>query len=170
MNQLARLLLIMPFGLLIAFGAGGIFLMMASVVSPAIGQMIFGAADAFLSAVFGMAMDGLDPTPVAQAAAWRGFQLFIAILVAPLLITAVAAELFRQSSWVLQMGLCGLLTMALPAALIGLNRLPSGAETGVLAGLFLTGAVAGGVYWMIAGRGAKPREAQPAPVNGPPSA
>jgi hypothetical protein len=154
MRILVRLLLLIPLGLLIAFGAGAFFLMLATVVSPALAAMLFGAANAFAETVFGLAFDGEDPTALAIAASWQGFKLIAAILIAPVVITAIACELFRIGSGLLQMLMCGMLAAALPAAVIGLTRLPTGSETGVLGAFFLTGVVTGAVYWLIAGRGA----------------
>lgn len=154
MRMVARLLLIIPLGLILAFGAGGFFLMLATVVSPALAQMVFGAMNAFADTVFGLAFNGEDPSELAVAASWQGFKLVAAILMAPVLITAIASELFRVRSGLIQMTLCGVMAAALPAAIIGLKRLPSGNETQVLAAFFLTGVVTGAVYWLIAGRGA----------------
>lgn len=167
MRMVARLLLIIPLGLLIAFGAGSFFLMLATVVSPALAQMVFGALNAFADTVFGLAFNGEDPSELAVAASWQGFKLAAAILVIPVVVMAIIAELFRIGSGLVQMVLCGVLASVLPAAFIGLNRLPSGTETQVLAAFFLTGVVTGAVYWLIAGRGATEL---PKPVISAPSA
>ncbi len=168
MRQLARLLILIPLALVLAIGAGGLFLMMASVVSPALAAMIFGAGSALADAIFGLAIDGDDPGPLALAAGWRALQLMIAALVAPPLLTALVAELFRMGGAIAQMTLTGALAMALPAAMIGLNRLPTGAETSVLGALFLTGVVAGAAYWAVAGRGAAGEARDRAPIAPPP--
>lgn len=167
MRMLARLLLIIPLGLIIAFGAGGFFLMLATVASPALAQMVFGAMNAFADTVLGLAFEGEDPSELAVAATWQGFKLFAAILIAPVLITAIASEMFRISSGLMQMTLCGVLASALPAAIIGLKRLPTGTEAQVLAAFFLTGVVTGAIYWLIAGRGAN--ETPKSPVSAPPA-
>ena len=164
MRSLARYLFVIPLGLIIAFFAGGFFLMLATVVSPALAGMIFGAMNAFAEVVFGLAFNGEDPSDLALAASWQGFKLAASILIVPVLITALACELFRLPGALVQMVLTGVLAAALPAAIIGLRRLPTGAETQVLAAFFLTGVVTGVVYWLIAGRGAAPK-----PVSGPPA-
>lgn len=166
MRSAARILLIIPIGLLIAFGAGGFFLMMATVVSPALASMVFGAFNAFAEVVFGLAFEGEDPTALAAAASWQGFKLAASILLLPVLITALTCELFRISGGLVQMVLTGLLAALLPAAIMGLKRLPTGTETQVFAAFFLTGVVTGAVYWMIAGRGAS--GSRPS-LNGPPA-
>ncbi len=160
MRSAARLLLIIPLALLIAFGAGGFFLTLATAFSPALAKLAIGAVGALGDVIFGLAFEGEDPAPLALAAGWQGLKLAFAILVAPVLVTAIATELFRQPGALLQMTLTGLLAAAFPAAIIGLNRLPTGAEAQVLAAFFLTGAVTGWVYWLIAGRGAAPPAAR----------
>ncbi len=173
MRSLARLLLLIPLGLLLAFSAGGFFLMLATVVSPALAGMVFSAMNAFAEVVLGLAFNGEDPSELAIAASWQGFKLAASILIAPLLITAVASEAFKLPGAMLQMVMTGLLAAALPSAVIGLRRLPTGPETEVLAAFFLTGVITGAVYWLIAGRGAGEgrREQRPAtrPVSGPPA-
>lgn len=167
MHAAARLLLIIPIGLIVAFGAGGFFLMLATAISPALAQMVFGALNAFAETVFGLAFDGEDPSELAVAASWQGFKLVASILIVPVLITAIASELFRIGSGLAQMVLSGVLASALPAGIIGLRRLPTGTETEVLAAFFLTGVVTGAIYWLIAGRGAVGKPTQP--VSGPPA-
>ncbi len=167
MRMVARLLLIIPLGLILAFGAGGLFLMVATVASQPLSQMVFAGLDAFSDVVFGMAFNGEDPTGLAVAASWQGFKLVAAILIAPVVITAVASELFRVGSGLIQMVLCGILATALPAAVLGLRRMPVGTETQVLAAFFLTGVATGAIYWMVAGRGA--RYPDPRLVSGPPA-
>jgi hypothetical protein len=168
MSLLIRWILVIPLALLLAIGAAGMFLMIAVVVSPEVGLLVFGALRALSEAMFGVALDGGDPTPIAAAAGWRGLQLGLSVLVLPALLTALASELLRQPSALVQMGLSGVLAAALPAAVMGLARLPGAAETRVLAAFFLTGVVAGGVYWLIAGRGAAPSTPARA-VSGPPA-
>jgi hypothetical protein len=166
MRYAARILLIIPIALLVAIGAASVFLMIATVVSPALAQLVFGAADALASTMFGMALDGDDAAALAMMAGALWLKLVIAILVAPVVITAIACEIFRWNGGITQMTLAGLLAATFPAALIGLNRMPTGAEAQVLAAFFLTGVVAAAVYWAIAGKGAAGRE----PVSAPPTA
>jgi hypothetical protein len=154
MRQVARLLLLIPIALLVAIGAGGFFLMIATVASPALAQLVFGAMDALADAVFGMALDGDDPAALAMAAGALWLKLIVAILIAPVVLTAIASELFGWRGAITQMTLSGMLAAAFPAALIGLNRMPTGSEAQVLAAFFLTGVVAAAVYWAIAGKGA----------------
>jgi hypothetical protein len=144
----------MPLAVLIAWTMGGLFLMMATVASSALAQMVFGAVAALGDMASALAFDGQDPTPLVAAAGWQATKLIGAVLFLPVVITALASEMFRWPGLVAQMALTGGLAMLMPAAVLGLTRLPTGAETQVLAAFFLTGAVTGLVYWLIAGRGA----------------
>lgn len=168
MGSVVRILLVIPIAVVMAIGASGFFLMIATVVSPDMGAMVFGLMHALGDALFGLALDGVDPGPAATRAAWQGFRFAIAVLVAPAVLTALVSELMRWSGAIGQMTLAGVVAALLPLALIGLNRMPSGAEARVLAALFLTGVVAGWVYWAIAGRSAGIRPAPP--ISTPPPA
>lgn len=161
MRMVARLLLVIPIAIIMAVGASGLFLSIATVVSPDMGAMLAGAVGALGDAIFGLALDGVDPTPAAASATWAGFRFAIAILVAPALLTAIVSELMRWNGAITQMTLAGFVAALLPLALLGLNRVPSGPEARVLAALFLTGVVAGWIYWAIAGRGAADDPRQP---------
>lgn len=154
MRAAVRILLIIPLAILLAMGASGFFLMIASMVSPDMAAMIVGLMSALGDAIFAMALDGVDPAPAAAAAAWQGLRFGVALLVAPPVLTALTSEALRLPGAITQMMIAGLTAALAPLALIGLNRMPSGAEARVLAALFLTGVVAGFVYWLAAGRGA----------------
>lgn len=156
-----RWLLLIPFALLIAIGAGLFALMLASVVSVDVAMMIGGGFDRLLDALFAMAEADIDPTPTAAAALSLVTRLGFAIVVAPVLIVALVAEVTRLRSGLIQSGLTGLLAAVLPLAMLSLSRAPSAAETRILGALFLVGAASGFVYWLIAGRSAGGERAVP---------
>ena len=156
-----RRLLLIPFALLIAVGAGLFALMLASVVSVDVAMMIGGGFDRLLDALFAMAEADIDPTPTAAAALSLVTRLGFAIVVAPVLIVALVAEVTRLRSGLIQSGLTGLLAAVLPLAMLSLSRAPSAAETRILGALFLVGAASGFVYWLIAGRSAGGERAVP---------
>lgn len=164
MRLVARLLLLIPLALLIAWAIGGLFLMVATVASPALAHMVFGAMAALGDMASALAFEGRDPTALVAAAGWQAIKLVVAVLFAPALLVAITSEMFRWSGLVSQMALGGLAAALLPAAVLGLTRLPTGSETQVLAAFFLTGAVTALVYWLIAGRGAAPVSA-PTPAS-----
>lgn len=149
-----RWLLLIPFALMVAMAAGLVAMMVASVVSPGIALLIGGGFERLLDALFGLADIGVDPGPTAVAAVSLLGRLGFAIIVAPVVLVAVGAELFGLRSGLIQSGLTGLLSALLPLALLGLSRTPTGAEVQIIGALVLVGAATGFVYWLIAGRGA----------------
>ncbi len=63
-----RWLLLIPFALLVAMGAGVFAMMVASVASAEIALLIGGGFERLLDALFGLAESGVDPGPAAAAA------------------------------------------------------------------------------------------------------
>lgn len=149
-----RWLLLIPFALLVAMGAGLFAMFVASISSPSIGLLVGGGFARLMDMLFGLAESGVDPGPAAEAAISLLGRLGLAIIVAPVVLVAIGSELFRLRSALIQSGLTGLLAALLPLAMLGLMRSPSGAELQVISGLFLVGAATGFVYWLIAGRDA----------------
>lgn len=149
-----RWLLLIPFAVLVAMGTGLIAIMIVSVASPEMAQLLGGGFVRLVDALFGLAESGLDPEPTALAAASLIGRLGLAIIVVPVLLVAIGSEIFRLRSGLIQSGLTGLLAALLPLALLGLMRAPSGAEMRVVGALYLVGAASGFVYWLIAGRDA----------------
>ncbi|WP_332681140.1 hypothetical protein [Bosea sp. (in: a-proteobacteria)] len=149
-----RWLLLIPFALLFAIGAGLFALLFAGVASPDLGLLIGGGFERLIAVLFDQAERGFDPAPAAEAAFSLLGRLGFAILVAPVVLVAIGSELFRLRSGLIQSGLTGLLAALLPLAMLGLARSPTGAELQVISALFLVGAATGFVYWLIAGRGA----------------
>ncbi|WP_186419860.1 hypothetical protein [Bosea sp. CS1GBMeth4] len=149
-----RWLLLIPFALLFAVGAGLVALLVAGVASPDLGLLVGGGFERLMSTLFDQAERGFDPGPTAEAAFALLGRLGFAILVLPVVLVAVASELFRLRSGLIQSGLTGLLAALLPLAVLGMTRAPNAAEMQVVAALFLVGAATGFVYWLIAGRGA----------------
>lgn len=149
-----RLLLLIPFALLFAIGAGMLALLVASFASPDLGLLIGGGFERLVAALFDLAERGSDPGPAAEAAFALLGRLGFAILVLPVVLVAIASELFRLKSGLIQSGLTGLLAALLPLATLRLARTPTAGEVQVIAALFLVGAASGFVYWLVAGRGA----------------
>lgn len=149
-----RWLLLIPFALLVAMGAGIFAMMVASIASAEIALLIGGGFERLMDALFGLAESGVDPGPAAAAAFSLIGRLGLAIIVAPVILMALFSELFRLRSGLIQSGLTGVLATLLPLAMLQLSRAPTQAETRVIGALFLVGAATGFVYWLIAGRGA----------------
>jgi hypothetical protein len=162
--MLKRLILI-PFGLAFGVLAAFITLVLFVAVVPELTQAVFGALEAMARGLFRMlALDNAPETAVisAQTAAGQASLLALAVLVAPVCLVAVVAELFGWKSWMAQSALGGALTIALPMALLGPTRTLTGAETKIVLALGLVGVVAASIYWLIAGRGAGRTPSAPA--------
>jgi len=147
-----RWLLLIPFALVMAMAAGLFAMMIATVAEPNLALLIGGGVERLLDMLFGLADNGIDPAPTAQAAFALISRLGFAIIVLPVVLVAVGSELFGLRSGLIQSGLTGLLAALLPLAMLGLTRAPSGPEVQVLGALVLIGAATGFVYWLIAGR------------------
>lgn len=168
MSLILRWLIVIPFALLLAMGAAMFALMIASVVSPELAQLVGGGIQALFAAVFDELADGYDPSLRAGSALALAGQLWLAIIVIPVCLVALSSELFGLRSAIVQITATGALAAFLPLAMLGLGRTPTATEGRVIAALFLIGAASGLVYWLVAGRRAG--GAKTLPVSAPPSA
>jgi hypothetical protein len=153
MRWIGRLFLV-AFGLLLALGASGLFFLAASVLDPVMaslsGETLFAGFWSLLDAIF--AVD--DPAFVMEGAIVGLGQLAFTLFVVPLVFIALVSEVVGARSLVWHAGATGLLTAAIPWLLRGNPEIASSAELHVSAILGTTGAVAGLVYWAVAGRSA----------------
>lgn len=161
-----RWLLLIPFALLIAIGASGTFLLIASFVDPLMatltGDTLFVGFWSFLDAVFAAE----DPGPIIEDAFLAVGRIIFTLLVFPPLLIAIVSEVLGMRSLLWHALATGILTAAVPWILRGSARITSPAELHVSLVLGLTGAVAGLVYWAIIG-GREPRRPNPtAPLSG----
>lgn len=149
-----RRVLVVLCGLVLAWSAGTVFLAVGGLAVPATRELAadltFGSLFAAVAALF--AADAPDRVWLAVAVAF--WTLTAALLLLPPLVAAVAGELAGARSFVWYAGLSGGLTAAIAWIGHAGGHGPNPAETKLLTLLFLTGAVAGLVYWMVAGRGA----------------
>lgn len=159
-------------GLVSAIAAAMIFLPLAALFDPTLresGAMI--AAFAMISAIFD-ALEGYAPDP-------GGFVIgllqvaTISVAAAPLLIAALIGEVARLRSVVWYMGATSVIAAAVPfSGRIAREAMrfgdpdPGSVRSRLVLLFFLTGCVAGFVYWLIAGRGAG-RDEDDAPPQGP---
>jgi hypothetical protein len=149
-----RWLLVIPFALLFAVSASSLFLLVASVVDPVMaaltGNTVFVG---FWSLLDALSMVD-DPTPVIEGAAAGVGRLLFTFLILPPAFVALVGEVAGLRRLVWYAGATGVLTAMIPWLLRGSPRVGSSAELHVALVLGLTGAVAGLVYWMAAGRSA----------------
>ena len=166
MSWLRRLFAV-PFGLLLAVSASSLFLAVACVVDPVMGSF---AGEALwvgfwrlLDAVFAVE----DPGPVVDSTLSAVARLLAAVLLASMILVALVSEVIGARGALWQVGGTALLTGALPWLARGGARPATAEEIRIAAILALTGAVAGFVYWLAAGRGAG-LDSSPAVTQRPP--
>jgi hypothetical protein len=159
MNRLVRWLLLIPFAIGSAMAAAMLAAFVIAVIVPEFAEAIGAGFWAALRQFMGMLDDAatsdgsLDLTGAGAIAA-RASALAGAIFLAPVTLTAITSEILRWRSWVVQAAGCGLITLALPLALLTPARGLTAGETRIMLALGLIGVLAGSVYWLIAGRGA----------------
>lgn len=167
--MLLRFLLV-PIGLMLAIPTGAVFLMIGSILEPSARGLL---GDLSLSGMLALMVDLAEGESLEAAGAlvFGAILLLSMLLIAPIVCVALAGELLRLRSYVWYAGMCGLLTAAVPwllragrsGELPGVPTDPAQvAELRITLLLFLTGVASGFVYWLIAGRGAGPRETAPA--------
>jgi hypothetical protein len=165
MSIILRWLIVIPFALLVAVSVGLIAFFVASAVVPELGLLVGAGFQALVASVFDEAMAGTDPTGRLFTAFALSGRLALAIFVLPVVLTALACEIFGLRGGLLQISGTGALAALLPLAMLQLGRSPTLAEGRVIAALFFTGAVIGLFYWLIAGRKAGSKRAVSAPVS-----
>ena len=158
MHLLGRLIL-GAFALLLAVPAGFAVLVLAVLVDPAAQAWLTGGALAGLDMALSDLSAGLPPEGVVLFVAGLAEALFVLLFVPPALV-GLGGEVLRRRGLVWYGAGCGLLTAALPWLTRGAVRAGGGTrDAGLLAAearltliLFVVGASAGLVYWLVAGR------------------
>ncbi len=158
-----RVLILLPLAFAFAIPAAAMFLFVAGLMEPAGRELALALIEA-LAQLFADAV-WMDAVPdAALPVAWSLWRASLAVLVAPVLCAGIAGEVFRVRSYVYYAGVTGLVTALVPWVARTRLGISSGAglrgmdpaELRLTAILFLTGVVAGTVYWLIAGRTAGP--------------
>jgi CBS domain containing-hemolysin-like protein len=159
-----RRLIVMTFGFLIASGVGAVFLVVSALFDPATREAGLVSVMTGLFALVDDALDGVDPGQALSALGFVIWAVIVATCAAPLAIAALIGEVAGARSFVWYSGVSGLLAGASPwiaRAARGLERAQSVSEAeGRLALLFfLTGALTGAIYWLIAAPAPRPASA-----------
>jgi CBS domain containing-hemolysin-like protein len=162
-----RRLIVMTFGFLIASGVGAVFLVVSAMFDPATREAGLVSVMASLFSAFDDALDGGDPGQAFSALGFIIWAVIVATCAAPLAIAALIGEAAGARSFIWYSGVSGLLAGASPwiaRAARGLERAQSISEAeGRLALLFfLTGALTGAIYWLIAAPSPRPETARDA--------
>jgi hypothetical protein len=151
---IVRWIFVVPFALLVALAAGTVFFLIAALADPVMaalaGQSLFVGFWSLMDAILGSE----NPDAVVADALSGVGRLTLILFVLPPVFVAVLGEVIglRRLAW--YAGGTGLLAAAMPWLLRGSPRIASPDELRVSLVLGLTGAVAGSVYWLVAGRGA----------------
>jgi hypothetical protein len=150
---IGRLILI-PLGIVMAALTAGVFLVSTGFIQPSLGGALTEAAISTVRRLMESLMEDGEAAVRFARLAQGVSTLSVAVLFLPVALVAAVAEVFSMRHWLLQALLAGVLTALLPWAmlpdLIGSTPLAS-SLTGLLAA---TGALAGSIYWMVAGHGA----------------
>jgi hypothetical protein len=153
-----RRLLLVSVGFVVAAGAGMIFLPLAALTDATI-------RDAGLTAVFAALLDAADGYDPEDALAAIGFVLWamgVAVCAAPLAIVALVGEAAGARAYAWYAGGSAVLAAAAPWILRAARGSTRAGEMNAAEGrlallFFLTGALTGTIYWLIAARGAPSR-------------
>lgn len=157
MTTIFRLFILVPFAWVLSIPAAFLFLTIAGFLEPTTRDIAF----RFLEATgFALGDAVIYEEVPGYALGWLAAGLWwasLAVLIVPVVVVGLAGELMRVGSYIWYAGGTGLITALVPwIARAGLSGSASmGAGEGRIAGLlFLTGAVAGTIYWLVAGRSA----------------
>lgn len=155
MHALGRLLFWLV-GLVLAIPAGAIALALGVLNEPAARETIARLGLAAFATIFRIAAAGGNPEPVVETLFLGFWTLSTVLVVAPVTLVSAVGEIAGARSFLLYGGATALLTAAIPWLARGGVGDPGalGSEGRVTAVLFVTGAVAGLVYWAVAGRSA----------------
>jgi hypothetical protein len=149
-------LIVIPLGIFLAALIAGIFLVVSGFVQPSLGGAIADGAIATMRSLFESLLEDGPAVERFSRLAKGLTSLTLAVLFLPVSLVAALAEVFGLRLWIFQALLAALLTAILPFAMLPemmAGNLLASPITGLLAA---TGALAGSIYWMIAGRSAGP--------------
>jgi hypothetical protein len=152
----ARLLLTI-IGLACASAAALVFLPVAVLFDPQIqGAASHVSSDHWLGLLENLFSDD-DPQEAVTTLVQLIWTIGMLVCVIPVTIIALVGGVARSRSWVFYVGLTGVLAAAMPWILRASRFAERGGQMSAAEGhltliLFMTGAVAGAVYWIVAGR------------------
>jgi hypothetical protein len=157
MGRLLRRILVMVFGFVLAASCGALFLPIAALSDATVREAGFEAVIGGLFVMLDTARDG-DPAAGFEAIGYVFWAILVAVCVAPLALTALVGEIAGARGWSWYVGATGFLAAASPwiargARARATDHPPSQTEMRVLGLFFLTGALTGFLYWLVAVRG-----------------
>ncbi len=157
MTELLRRIMVMGFGFLLAASCGALFLPIAALTNSTVREAGFEAVIGGLFVMLDTARDG-DPAAGFEAIGFVLWAILVAVCFAPLALTALVGEIAGARGWSWYVAATGFLAAASPWIARGARaqasaRPPSQTEARVLGLFFLTGALTGFLYWLVAVRG-----------------
>lgn len=155
MRFLGRLILLI-LGLIFAIPAGALTLALGIFSEPAAQDLVVMIGTAVFDLLFTEAIRNGDPDVVFAEFAMGFAFISLVLLVAPVSFVAICGEVTGTRSLIYYGFVTGLITAAIPWLMRGgyVETPALEAEWRITALLFVTGAVAGFVYWLITGRSA----------------
>jgi hypothetical protein len=158
MERLLRRILVMGFGFLLAASCGALFLPIAALADRTVREAGFEAAIGSLFAMLDETARNADPAAGIEALGLAFWAILVAVCVAPLAFAALVGEIAGARGWSWYAGASGFFAAASPWIARGARaqasgRPPSQMELRILGLFFLTGALTGFVYWLVAVRG-----------------
>jgi hypothetical protein len=162
---------LMLFGFVLASGVGAIFLVVSALFDPATREAGLAATMAGIFAVVENALNLGDPSEAVASFVFVIQAIVIAVCVAPLAVAALIGEAAGVRALAWYSGVSGVLAGASPwiaRAAKGLEKSQSVSpiEGRVALLFFLTGALTGGIYWLVAAPRA-PAEPRRTPYSPP---
>ena len=146
---------LMLFGFVLASGVGAVFLVVAALFDPTTREAGFAATMAGIFAVIEEALRFGDPSDAVASFFFVIWAIIVAVCVAPLAVAALLGEAAGARSLVWYSGASGVLAGASPwiaRAAKGLEKAQSVSpvEGRIALLFFLTGALTGAIYWLVA--------------------
>lgn len=161
MRLVGRLLLLVPLALLFAIPAGMLALGAVALFDPVVALFSGEVVWAGMWSLMDRLSDVDDPAPVLEGAFTGLSRAAATLLVAPPLFVAAVGELAGLRNLLWYSGGTGAITAAIPWVVRAAQRTPTPEEVHITLALFVTGAAAGFVYWLIAGQNAGARRPLP---------
>jgi hypothetical protein len=147
-------LILVPLGIAFAALAALIFVGAVAVAQPAAAEALTGWALTAFQRLWSAIAEGDEAIKQYSMSLVAFSRIPLVVLLLPVAVVAAVAEVFAVRAWLLQALLAALLTALIPFALAPEIMARSASASTIMAVLATTGAVAGTVYWLIAGRSA----------------
>jgi hypothetical protein len=151
MRLLVRFLLV-PIGIGAAITAGMFFLLLAVFLNSAVGELFAGLSFASLIAFFDWLTATGEPDAAGGGVLLALWALAVAVVVLPPAVVGLIGEVAGWRSFIWYSGGTGAISAALPWLARGSAEHATEGELSVTLALFLAGAFAGLIYWLVAGR------------------